>query len=83
MSTLKCKLKQNLVFALVKFILNFFSGEPNIPLIPKVGPLSSIKKLFLRSSTYDDELLSTPKIIIFLAVPLSKLRQSPPSNVIP
>ena len=34
-------------FALVKLILNFFSGDPRLPLIPKVGPSPNIKKLFL------------------------------------
>ena len=38
------------VFALVKLILNFFSGEPKFPLIPKVGPSPNVKKLFLQLS---------------------------------
>ena len=58
------------MFALVKLILISFSGELKLPLIPKVGPKPNVKKLFLRLSTCDDELLSTPKIITFLAVPL-------------
>ena len=37
------KLKQNFVFALLKLILNFFSDEAKLPLIPKVGPSLSTK----------------------------------------
>ena len=40
----------------------FFSGEPKLPLIQKVGHKPNIKKLFLKLSTCDDELLSTPKL---------------------
>ena len=40
------KLKRNCVFALVKLIQNFFSGEPKLSLIPKVGPLPSMKSYF-------------------------------------
>ena len=54
-------------FALVKLILNFFSGDPKLPSIPYVGPYPNIKNLFLRLSELDDKLLSTPKIIKFLA----------------
>ena len=43
------------MFALVKLILNFFSGEPKLPLIQKVGPSPYIKKLFLELSELDDE----------------------------
>ena len=71
------------MFALVKWILNSFSGQPKLPLIPKVGPSPNIKKLFLRLSEWDNELLSTPKIITFLAVSLLKLYQPVLSNVIP
>ena len=45
---------------LVKLILSFFSGEPNVPLISKVGPSSNIRELLLRLSEWDDKLLSTP-----------------------
>ena len=71
------------MFELVKFILNVFSGDPKLPLIQKVGPSPNIKKLSLRLSEGDDELLSTPKIITFLAKSLSKLREPVLSNVIP
>ena len=54
------------MFALVKLI-NFFSAEPKLPLIPKGGPKPNIKKLFLQLTTCDDEQLSTPKIINSLA----------------
>ena len=67
----------------MKIILNFFTGEPKFPLIPKVGPKPKIKKLFLGLSTCDDKLLSTPKIITFLVVPLPKLHQSVLLNVTP
>ena len=71
------------VFALLKLILIFFSGQPNLPLTQKVGPLSSNEKLFLRLSAWNDKLLSTPKTITFLAMSLSKLHEPAPSNVIP
>ena len=63
-------MKQNFVFALLKLILNFFSGELHLPLILKVGPSPSTKKLLLQWLAWDDELLSTPKIIKFLAMSL-------------
>ena len=40
-----------IVFALLKLVLNFFSGAPKLPLIPKVSPSPNIKKLFLRLPT--------------------------------
>ena len=49
------------------------SGKPKLPLIPKVGSSTNTKKLFLWLSAWDDELLSAPKIITFLAVSLPKL----------
>ena len=55
------------MFALLNLILNFFSGAPKLPLIPKISHLPNIKKLFLRLSTRNDELLSAPKKITFLA----------------
>ena len=39
-----------------KINLNFFSGTPKLPLIPKTFPSPKIKKSFLRFSAYDDEL---------------------------
>ena len=67
--------------ALVELILNgeYFSGEPKLSLIPKVEPLTGIKKLFLRLSTYDDELLSTLKIsssAITKTPPISSIKSS-------
>ena len=41
---------QNFVFALVKLILKFFYGGPNLSLIPKVYHSPNIKTLFLRLS---------------------------------
>ena len=64
-------------------MLDVYSGEPNFPLIPNAGLSPNIKKVFLRLSEWDDELLSTPKIITFLAMLLSKLHQPTLSNVIP
>ena len=61
---------------------NFFSGEPKLPLIPNVGPSPSTKKLFLRFSAWNDDLLSTPKIITFLGKSLSKIHEPAISNVI-
>ena len=60
-----------------KLILIFFSGEPKLPLIPKVGPSPSTKNY-----SCDCQLLSTPKIITFLEVPLSKLHKCTLSIVI-
>ena len=45
------------MFALVKLILNFFSGDPKLLLTPHVGPSPNIKKLFLQLPERDDELL--------------------------
>ena len=67
------------MFALLKLILISFYDEPKLPLIPKVGPSAEIKKI-LWLSAWDDELLSTPKIIAFLAVLLSKLLKLALSN---
>ena len=54
------------VFALLKLMLNFFSGKPKLPLMPKSrGPSTSTKKVFSRFSVWDDELLSTPKVATF------------------
>ena len=71
------------MFALPKLILNFFSGAPKLPLILKVSPQPNTKTLFMRLSGFDHELLSIPKIITFLAWPLSKLHSACPSNAIP
>ena len=38
------------MFAILKLILNFLSGEPTLPLISEIGHSSNIKKLFLRLS---------------------------------
>ena len=66
----------------VKLILNFFSDDPKPLLIPQVGPPPNIKKLFLRLSEWDDELLSTLKNKTFLIKSLSKLHEPSLSNVI-
>ena len=50
------------MLALVKLILNFFSGDPKLPLIPQVRPSPNTKKLFLWLSEWDDELLSHQKL---------------------
>ena len=64
------------MFALLKLILNFFCGEPKLPLNRKVGPSTRTIKLFLGFSAWDDELLSTPKVVTFLKVSLLKLYES-------
>ena len=71
------------MFTLLKLILNFYSGEAKLPLIPKAGPSPNITKLFLGLSEWDDELLSTPKMITFLAMSLTKLHELDRSNAIP
>ena len=63
---------------MLTLILNSFSCEPNVPIIPKVGPLPNYKKL----SEWDDALLSTPKLITFLAKSLWKHNELTLSNVI-
>ena len=62
---------------------NYFSGDPKLPSIPKSGPSLNIETLFLQLSEWDNELLSTPKIITFLAKSLPKLQESTVSNIIP
>ena len=57
------------MFGLLKLILSFLSGKPNLPLILNVVTSSNPKEL-------DEKLLSTPKVITFLAVPLLKLREA-------
>ena len=71
------------MFALLRITLNVFSSEPKLPLIRKVGPSSSTKKLSMRLPERHNELLSTPKIIIFLVVSLLKRHEPALSNVIP
>ena len=63
-------------------MLNFFSGEPKLPLIEKIGPPPNSKKVFLQLSAWDDEILSTSKIITFLVMPLLKLHEPALPNVI-
>ena len=48
LSPLYCKLKQNFVLALLKFVLNFFSVLPMLSLISSVVPSPKTKKLFLK-----------------------------------
>ena len=57
------------MFSLLKLILSFLCGKPNLPLVLHVVTSSNPKKL-------DEKLLSTPKVITFLAVPLLKLRKA-------
>ena len=54
-----------------------------LPLILSVGPSSCTKRLFVRLSVWDDELLSKPKIITFQAKSLPKLDEPTSSNAIP
>ena len=60
----------------------FFSGDSKLRLIPQVGTSANIKKLFLKLSEGDVELLSAPKIITSQARSLSKLHDPALSNVI-
>ena len=70
------------MFALVKLILNFFSGDPKLLLTSHVGPSPNIKKLFLQLPERDDELLWVSKFMKFLAKSLPKLHEPALSNVI-
>ena len=54
------------MFALLKLILNFFSGDPTLPLTAQVEPSPSNKKIFLQLSAWDDKLLSTSKMTTFV-----------------
>ena len=69
------------MFALVKLILQFFFCDPTLPLILQAGRSPSIKRLFLRFSGLDDDLLPTSKIITFLAKSLPNLNEPAISNV--
>ena len=69
------------VFALLKLILNFFSVALTLPLISSAGLSHNTKKLFLRLPTFDDELLSIPKITSFLVKLLLKFNETAPSNI--
>ena len=61
----------------------FFFCEPKLPLIPNVGPSPNNKNLSLWLSAWDDELLTTPKIITFQAASLSEVYENALSNIIP
>ena len=50
-----------------------FYAIPILPLISSVGSSPNTKKLFLRLSVCDDELLSISKFLSFLAESLAKL----------
>ena len=60
-----------------------FFALPILLLISSVGPSPYTKKLFLRLSTWIDELLSTPKITTFLAKVLPELHEPAPTHAIP
>ena len=66
-----------------KINAKFFSGDSKLPLIPLVGPSPRTKVLFLRLSAWDDELLTTPKVITFPPNLLPKLHEPALSNFIP
>ena len=70
------------MFALLRLILNSFSGAPKLSLMRKVSSSPKTRKLFLTLRARDDELLSTLRITILLAVSLSKLYSPFPSNAI-
>ena len=75
--------KQNLVFALLKLTLKCSSSAPMLPLISSVGPSPNTKKLFFQLSVWDNELISTPKIMTFLTMPLPKLPELNLPNAVP
>lgn len=60
----------------------FLSGELNVTLIPSSVPSTTTQKLFLQLSALDDELLSIPKVITFLAKALSRFHVPALSSVI-
>ena len=68
-----------LCLCFIKININFFSHTPKLPLISKVRHSPSIKKPFLDCQ---DEMISTPNIITFLAKSLSKLHSLFPSNAL-
>ena len=76
------KTQAKLCLCFTKINKIFFSGAPKLPLMPKVSLSPKIKKSFLRLSVRDDELLSTPNIIIFPAKSSLKLHEPFPSNAI-
>ena len=45
-----CQLEENLIFALVKKILNFSTATTMLSLILSVGPLPNAKKIYLQLS---------------------------------
>ena len=63
--------------------INFFSGAPKLPLIPKVSVLPKIKKSFLRLPVRNDKLLSTSKARKFQAKSSLRLQEPFPSNAVP
>ena len=68
------------VFFTIEIILNIPSSKPKLPLISKVESSPRTRKILLWLSAWDGKLLSTPKTIIFIAVPLLKLHKSALSN---
>ena len=73
---------QKFLFVWLKLVLNFFSGEPKLPYISRVGSSPINKMLFFRLTEWDDELLWTPKIPTSQAKPQPKFYESFPSNAI-
>ena len=65
-----------------KINIYFSSGALKLLLIPKVYPLPKVKKSFLKLSKWNNELLSTPYIITFLAKSSSKFHESFPSDAV-
>ena len=52
--------QSKLCVCFIKLILSIYSGAPKLPLISKVSHSPNTKKLFLRLSAWDNELLSKP-----------------------
>ena len=74
----------HIIFLLLRLILNFFSGAPKLPSIPKIYPSPRFKTTdFSILSVWNDELSSTPKTTSFLAQSLPKLYEPAPTKAIP
>ena len=74
-----------MLFLAIKYLWMFNMSDlsPKLPLIPKVGPFFNIKMLFVLYLEWDDELLSTPNLIRFIVVSLSKLQKVALLNISP
>ena len=65
---LYCRLNANLLFGFVKLIGCITSAVNVVSSNPWVGPLPRVRISLFLLSTCTDELISTPKIMIFLHI---------------